>query len=67
MSVSEKSLTIDIPVKLTDVKVVLSVGALQLKTIFQRRSSTFGSIKDDIAGWNAESQSSSCFTQTLAT
>jgi intracellular sulfur oxidation DsrE/DsrF family protein len=56
MIASEKLLHIDIPVKLTDVKMVFSIGTLQFEgdlpaSIFHMRL-----IEDDIANWNAKSE-----------
>jgi intracellular sulfur oxidation DsrE/DsrF family protein len=53
---SEKPLQIDIPVRLSDVKLVFSIGALAFEgdlpaSIFHLRL-----IKNDIADWNAESE-----------
>ena len=56
MTGSEKPLQIDIPVRLSDVKLVFSIGALAFEgdlpaSIFHLRL-----IKNDIADWNAESE-----------
>jgi intracellular sulfur oxidation DsrE/DsrF family protein len=56
MATSEKPLRIDIPVKLADVKMVFSIGALQFEgdlpaSIFHMRL-----IEDDVANWNAMSE-----------
>ena len=43
MSTTEKELHIDIPVKLSDVKVVFSIASLLFEEICQRASSIFSS------------------------
>jgi intracellular sulfur oxidation DsrE/DsrF family protein len=50
MAASEKPLHIDIPVKLPDVKMVFSIGALAFEGDLP------ASIENDIADWNAKSQ-----------
>ena len=56
MSVSEKPLHIDIPVKLADVKVVFSVGALAFEGDLPAAIFHLQLIENDIADWNAKSQ-----------
>ena len=56
MSVSEKPLHIDIPVKLADVKVVFSVGALAFEGDLPASIFHLQLIENDIADWNAKSQ-----------
>ncbi len=56
MSVSEKPLHIDIPVKLADVKVVFSVGALAFEGDLPASMFHLQLIENDIADWNAKSQ-----------
>ena len=56
MSVSEKPLHIDIPVKLTEVKVVFSVGALAFEGDLPASMFHLQLIENDIADWNAKSQ-----------
>ena len=56
MSVAEKPLHIDIPVKLADVKVVFSVGALAFEGDLPASMFHLQLIENDIADWNAKSQ-----------
>ena len=56
MSVAEKPLHIDIPVKLADVKVVFSVGALAFEGDLPASIFHLQLIENDIADWNAKSQ-----------
>jgi intracellular sulfur oxidation DsrE/DsrF family protein len=56
VSVSEKPLHIDIPVKLADVKVVFSVGALAFEGDLPASIFHLQLIENDIADWNAKSQ-----------
>ena len=56
MPASAKPLTIDIPVKLSAVKVVFSVGALQFEGDLPASLFHLQLIKNDIAEWNAESR-----------
>jgi intracellular sulfur oxidation DsrE/DsrF family protein len=56
VSVSEKPLHIDIPVKLADVKVVFSVGALAFEGDLPASMFHLQLIENDIADWNAKSQ-----------
>jgi len=56
VSVSEKPLHIDIPVKLADVKVVFSVGALAFEGDLPTSMFHLQLIENDIADWNAKSQ-----------
>ena len=56
MSVPEKPLHIDIPVKLSDVKTVFSVGALQFEGDLPASIFHMQLIKNDIAVWNAASE-----------
>ena len=56
MSVSEKPLHTDIPVKLADVKVVFSVGALAFEGDLPASMFHLQLIENDIADWNAKSQ-----------
>ena len=56
MSVSEKPLYIDIPVKLSDVKTVFSVGALEFEGDLPASMFHMQLIENDIAAWNAASE-----------
>ncbi len=56
MAASEKPLHIDIPVKLADVKVVFSIGALQFEGDLPASIFHMQLIEDDIAGWDAKSE-----------
>ena len=56
MSASEKPLRIDIPVKLSDVKVVFSIGALAFEGDLPASIFHMQLIKNDIAGWSATSR-----------
>jgi intracellular sulfur oxidation DsrE/DsrF family protein len=56
MSTSEKPLHIDIPVKLTDVKTVFSVGALAFEGDLPASIFHLQLIEGDIADWKAASQ-----------
>ena len=56
MSVSEKPLHIDIPVKLTEVKVAFSIGALAFEGDLPASIFHLQLIENDIADWNAKSQ-----------
>ena len=56
MSPSEKPLHIDIPVKLTDVKTVFSVGALAFEGDLPASIFHLQLIEGDIADWKAASQ-----------
>ena len=56
MSVAEKPLHIDIPVKLADVKVVFSVGALAFEGDLPASMFHLQLIENDIADWSAKSQ-----------
>ncbi len=56
MSAPEKPLHINIPVKLTDVKVVFSIGALQFEGDLPASIFHMQLIKTDIAGWSAISE-----------
>ena len=56
MSVAEKPLHIDMPVKLADVKVVFSVGALAFEGDLPASMFHLQLIENDIADWNAKSQ-----------
>jgi intracellular sulfur oxidation DsrE/DsrF family protein len=55
MSAPEKSLHIDIPVKLSDVKLVFSIGDLQFEGDLPASIFHMQLIKSDIADWSAES------------
>ena len=61
MTVSEKLLQIDIPVKLSDVNLVFSIGALEFEGDLPASIFHLQLIKNDIADWNAESQVISVF------
>src|SRR6185312_11192471 len=61
MSPSEKPLNIDIPVKLSDVKVVFSIGALQFEGDLPAAIFHLQLIKNDIGDWNAESEVTAVF------
>ncbi|WP_027582268.1 DsrE family protein [Bradyrhizobium sp. Ai1a-2] len=56
MSALEKPLHIDIPVKLSDVKIVFSIGALQFEGDLPASIFHMQLIKGDIADWNARSE-----------
>jgi intracellular sulfur oxidation DsrE/DsrF family protein len=56
VSGAEKPLHIDIPVKLTEVKVVFSVGALAFEGDLPASMFHLQLIENDIADWNAKSQ-----------
>jgi intracellular sulfur oxidation DsrE/DsrF family protein len=56
MSAPETSLHIDIPVKLSEVKLVFSIGALQFEGDLPASIFHMQLIKSDIADWSAESQ-----------
>ncbi len=56
MSTSEKPLHIDIPVKLTEVKAVFSVGALAFEGDLPASMFHLKLIENDIADWNAKAQ-----------
>jgi len=56
MSVSEKPLHIDIPVKLAEVKVAFSVGALAFEGDLPASIFHLQLIENDIADWNAKAQ-----------
>jgi intracellular sulfur oxidation DsrE/DsrF family protein len=56
VAISEKPLHIDIPVKLADVKVVFSVGALAFEGDLPAAIFHLQLIENDIADWNATSE-----------
>ena len=56
MSVSEKLLHIDIPVKLSNVKTVFSIGALAFEGDLPASIFHLQLIENDIANWNAKSE-----------
>ena len=56
MPTQEKTLHIDIPVKLTDVKVVFSVASLSFEGDLPASLFHLNLIVNDIANWKAESQ-----------
>lgn len=56
MIASEKPLHIDIPVKLTDVKMVFSIGTLQFEGDLPASIFHMQLIEDDIANWDAKSE-----------
>ena len=56
MAASEKPLHIDIPVKLAEVKIVFSVGALQFEGDLPASIFHMQLIENDIASWNAKSE-----------
>jgi intracellular sulfur oxidation DsrE/DsrF family protein len=56
MTASEKPLHIDIPVKLPDVKMVFSIGALAFEGDLPASIFHLQLIENDIADWNAKSQ-----------
>jgi intracellular sulfur oxidation DsrE/DsrF family protein len=56
MAASEKPLHIDIPVKLPDVKMVFSIGALAFEGDLPASIFHLQLIENDIAYWNAKSQ-----------
>ena len=56
MSTSEKPLHIDIAVKLTELKVVFSVGALAFEGDLPASMFHLKLIENDIADWNAKAQ-----------
>jgi intracellular sulfur oxidation DsrE/DsrF family protein len=61
MSVPEKPLHIDIPVKLSDVKIVLSIAALQFEGDLPAPMFHMQLIKNDIADWSATSEAVAVF------
>ena len=56
MSVSEKPLRIDIPVKLANVKTVFSIGALSFEGDLPASIFHLQLIENDITDWNAKSE-----------
>jgi intracellular sulfur oxidation DsrE/DsrF family protein len=56
MIAQEKLLHIDIPVKLTDVKMVFSIGTLQFEGDLPASIFHMQLIEDDIANWDAKSE-----------
>ena len=56
MSIYEKPLRIDIPVKLTEVKVAFSVGALMFEGDLPASLFHLQLIENDIVDWNAKAQ-----------
>ena len=56
MSTTEKELHIDIPVKLSDVKVVFSIASLSFEGDLPASIFHLQLIVNDIADWNAKSQ-----------
>ena len=56
MSTTEKELHIDIPVKLSDVKVVFSIASLSFEGDLPASIFHLQLIVNDIANWNAKSQ-----------
>ena len=56
MSTTEKELRIDIPVKLTDVKVAFSIASLSFEGDLPASIFHLGLIVNDIADWKAKSQ-----------
>jgi intracellular sulfur oxidation DsrE/DsrF family protein len=56
VSVSEKPLHIDIPVKLAEVKVAFSIGALAFEGDLPASIFHLQLIENDIADWNAKAQ-----------
>ena len=56
MSASAHALNIDIPVRLSDVKAVFSIGALQFEGDLPASIFHLQLIKNDIGDWGAESQ-----------
>ena len=56
MTVSEKPLHIDIPVKLAEVKVAFSIGALAFEGDLPASIFHLQLIENDIADWNAKSE-----------
>ena len=61
MPVSEKPLHIDIPVKLTDVKVVFSIAALAFEGDLPASIFHLQLIRNDTAGWNANAETIAVF------
>jgi intracellular sulfur oxidation DsrE/DsrF family protein len=56
MPATEKALQIDIPVKLSEVRLVFSIGALQFEGDLPASIFHMQLIKDDIANWGAISE-----------
>jgi intracellular sulfur oxidation DsrE/DsrF family protein len=56
MAALEKPLRIDIPVKLTEAKMVFSIGALQFEGDLPASIFHMNLIEDDIANWDARSE-----------
>ena len=61
MRVSEKELHIDIPVKLADVKMVFSIGALSFEGDLPASIFHMQLIENDIADWKAKSEAVAVF------
>ena len=56
MTAADKALNIDIPVKLTDVKTVYSIGELEFEGDLPASIFHLQLIEDDVADWNAKSE-----------
>ena len=56
MAASDKPLHIDIPVKLADVKMVFSIGALEFEGDLPASIFHLQLIEDDVANWHATSE-----------
>ena len=67
MSVSEKPLHIDIPVKLAEVKVAFSIGALAFEGDLPASIFHLQLIENDIADWNARPKLLRSFTRMQVT
>ena len=67
MTALEKPLHIDIPVNLSNVKMVFSIGALAFEGDLPASIFHLQLTKNDIADWNANSEVLPCFTRMLAT
>jgi intracellular sulfur oxidation DsrE/DsrF family protein len=56
VTAADKALNIDIPVKLTDVKTVYSIGELEFEGDLPASIFHLQLIEDDVADWNAKSE-----------
>jgi intracellular sulfur oxidation DsrE/DsrF family protein len=56
VTAADKALNIDIPVKLTDVKTVYSIGALEFEGDLPASIFHLQLIENDVADWNAKSE-----------
>lgn len=61
MSTQKKALSIDIPVKLTEVKIVFSIPSLSFEGDLPAAIFHMGLVVDDVADWKAKSQAIAVF------